>query len=398
MTIEAAATRVAEKEITRYDDGLSSGGYVDKRPSAERINMAGRNQEAASPSTKVSESAAEKAFSASDSKEAWRSEGRIDGLAVAKAISKLNEKGTLKAEHWISLRGLGKKLIDRMMTAVSEATGLSSGSYVLNPDRRTTNCPDKVFFISLPEKSYSTNLDWAERALFGTRYLFVKIVRYLQGISRKTKTETVVITADWRAPGYNQWSGNFKQIKQNNKLSFFLTHGGKATQLRFEPSEVEDMDGGRQRKSKAGKYRKTARALTEILDSWKADNGLESEDVKDIITKSTGIEPEKFSLHPSGEEAEPRELAFFLNLSGWQHISRCFDNSDFYTGFGDTLMAMVAHMQGRGRNITKEAVLITDCWDSEEYDFWKHNLKAISEEANLEVYLYAVREPNLIEI
>lgn len=362
------------------------------------MNMEGINQEAASPSRDGCGSAAEKASRASVSKEAGHSEVKIDGFAVATAISKLNEKGTLKADNGIFLSGLGKKLIDRMMAAVSETTGLSSDSYVLNPDVKTANCPGRAFFISLPEKSRSTNLDWAERAMFGTRYLFVKTVRYIQGICRKTKTEAIVITADWNAPGYDQWSGNFEQIRKNNKLSFFLTHGGKATQLRFEPSEVEDMDGSRQRKPKAGKYQKTARALTEILDSWKADNGLEPEDVKALIVKSTGIEAEKFSIHPSDEEAEPREIAFFLNLSGWEKISRCFMNTDFYSDFGDMVMAMVAHMQGRGRNITKEAVLITDSWDSKEYDFWKHNLKAISEEANLEIYLYAVREPNLIEI
>ena len=319
----------------------------------------------------------------------------IDGFAVAEALSKLIERGAFRDNRNESIGKRGEKLINKLEAAIAEAANLEIGSFILNPNRRNSKRCDKAFFIGLPKRHSSSDLDWTQRVVFGTECLFLQAIRYMQGVCYKTGCEAVAIVSDWDAKDSIRWKDNIEHISLDKRISFFLAHGGKASQLRFESMEEESMNGGRKRKL-AGKYMKVARALTKILDDWESDYELSENDVKGMISASSGLPSEAFSVYPY--EDEPKELAVFLSLSNWCHAAPWYESKHFSAGFGDALETIVAHVQGIGRNITKEAVLITDCWDSEEFDFWKHNLKAISEEAKIEIYLYVAREPNLIEI
>lgn len=75
-------------------------------------------------------------------------------------------------------------------------------------------------------------------------------------------------------------------------------------------------------------------------------------------------------------------FALFVSLSGSLHSGQWW-----YT-FSRTLEALVLHFQGKCRRESIVGVVITDTWDNETYEKWKHNIEAIKQNGvYLEAYL-----------
>ena len=331
-----------------------------------------------------------------DTKEAMGS--AVDGLAVAGLIAKLIDGGKLKGNN-VTFSGAGdQKVIRKLEKAIASVTGLPQGEFIVNPNVLSTRPFENAFFVSLPEAlRTTTSYNWTEKGIFGTQYLFAKIVRYLQGVCNGSMPRTAVITADWKSSDDYEWKENLSLIQKESRMSFYLTYSGKATELRYEPMEGKAMERSDMPQTCNGRYYATARRLTKVINSWGAQDSLEGVRVRKLIAESSGIPMRSFGLFPYEKEKKPKKTMFFVSLNEWREYSSFF-NGKYGTNFGDTLTALIVHMQGKGRGITKEVVIITDRWDSDAYEFWKYNLKAIRDEAHLEIYLYAGREPNLIEL
>ncbi len=152
-----------------------------------------------------------------------------------------------------------------------------------------------------------------------------------------------------------------------------------------------------------GEFIGIARVLAETLEKMKRKNetgeitpkDIKRENIPGVIGESYG-RGRPINFYPYGTPGYGCcELALFLSLQTSAYIKR---GSRGHMNCGQAIQRIVQHMQGICMDKTKHAVLVTDNWDGDSYEFWSRNFNNISQHALIEVYLLAGKGVSEIEV
>ncbi len=135
-----------------------------------------------------------------------------------------------------------------------------------------------------------------------------------------------------------------------------------------------------------GDFGKIANEITDVIrENRNNTRGIGVKDISKIVGKSTKHRIGEVNCYPGIPGAKCKEEAFFVSLTSKASIKK----RRGHLSFSAALSSIVRHMQGNCANITRSAIFITDSWDSNAYDVWKENIREISKNSNLEIYLMA---------
>jgi len=91
----------------------------------------------------------------------------------------------------------------------------------------------------------------------------------------------------------------------------------------------------------------------------------------------------EFNFYPSKYPSNCCEVAFFTSLNG----NRWNIHDNERISLENMFKTMIKHCQGSCFGITKYAVIITDNWDDNAVDFWRHNFEKMKTDGiEIEVY------------
>lgn len=132
----------------------------------------------------------------------------------------------------------------------------------------------------------------------------------------------------------------------------------------------------------SGKYEAIARALQHEMQGRLDPSvpGISPTEIPDILGRSGIHHP--FNCYPGTPDVTCCDLAVFVSLKSPQYTVR----PRKHLSFESALLNMIRHLQGLCQN-TREAVLITDDFNSRILEFWQPNLRQIQNNCRLEIYL-----------
>ena len=95
------------------------------------------------------------------------------------------------------------------------------------------------------------------------------------------------------------------------------------------------------------------------------------------------------NCYPSKEPVDCRPIAIFISLCALSYVKK----NRGHLKFDDALRAFIRHMTGTCPNKTETAIIVTDSWDPNIFDFWKPSIDNIHMHAN--VYGYFMIESKI---
>jgi hypothetical protein len=135
------------------------------------------------------------------------------------------------------------------------------------------------------------------------------------------------------------------------------------------------------------------RILRDIIEKSK-DEGR----TNDSYELPEGIDPEELPVIVEGSNPDGSRRP--VNCYPGMPSNQCFDTAYFFalgkpyirTKRGNytcriAIEKVVLHMQGYCPDKTRYAILVTDNWDKNAYDYWYYNLQRIKGKAYMEAYL-----------
>lgn len=120
-----------------------------------------------------------------------------------------------------------------------------------------------------------------------------------------------------------------------------------------------------------------ARVARRVAEMASESCGIDVRQLADVV----GFSPGEVNCYPGTPSDRCCSLAVFVALQGRLAKGR----GHYY--FSEMLQKFVQHMQGLCSSTTQEAVIITDSWWAKEFEQWAANVRTISEEGHVEIYL-----------
>ncbi len=108
-------------------------------------------------------------------------------------------------------------------------------------------------------------------------------------------------------------------------------------------------------------------------------------DLGRIVLGDPKLAIEKINLYPGQPDNRCYRLAIFISLSSPSYIK----GTRGHLSFRGALEKIVQHMQGMCRYETKVALFITDSWDPSAIEEWVPNLRQISRDNFMGIYLFS---------
>lgn len=133
-----------------------------------------------------------------------------------------------------------------------------------------------------------------------------------------------------------------------------------------------------------GDFKKVAdRIAASIFEKMKNEGGVSVDKIPQIVAESFPEEGGEVNCYPGVPSFHCFEIAFFVSL-----CSPPYRKGRGHLTCRQAMEKIVQHMQGACYAKTHVAVLFTDNWDAPAFDEWRANLKKITDQHHIEIYLF----------
>lgn len=146
-----------------------------------------------------------------------------------------------------------------------------------------------------------------------------------------------------------------------------------------------------------GKFRHIAERIAGIIEEMKREGGISADRIPDIMNDLIRGELDNnignINCYPGKPGNVCYDFSIFLSLT-----SAVYAKGRGHLSCRKAMEKIVQHMQGLCSQKTRDAVFITDGWDTSAFDEWRANLEVINSNAHLEIYLITGRGISEINI
>lgn len=112
-------------------------------------------------------------------------------------------------------------------------------------------------------------------------------------------------------------------------------------------------------------------------------HGISVQDIERLMAHS--VIGDEINLFPSTHKGPCCRFAVFVSLSAKRYLGK--QRASGHMSFGQMLQAFVKHMQGDCPNVSKDAIILTDSWDANAWEYWQNNIEEIQRHAKVAIYL-----------